>query len=130
VSPASITTKRTTALFTPFILALMSFAPPSHRDDFKIAIICVLKTEYNAVALVFDVFKNKKQNQYGKAEEDPNYHTTGRVENCNIILALLSHMGKVHAASAAASCQEKRCFLSEGRDRYDAGSQCGFVRRS
>jgi hypothetical protein len=27
-------------------------------------------------------------------------------------------------------CQEKRCFLSEGRDRYDAGSQCGFVRRS
>jgi hypothetical protein len=27
-------------------------------------------------------------------------------------------------------CQEKRCFLSEERDRYDAGSQYGFVRRS
>jgi nucleoside phosphorylase len=89
----------------------MSFVPPSTRDGFHIAIICALETEYNAVALVFDEFWDDQQDQYGKAQGDPNHYTTGRVGKYNVVLALLPHMGKVNAASAAASMRSSYCCI-------------------
>ncbi|KAL2201170.1 nucleoside phosphorylase domain-containing protein [Corynascus similis CBS 632.67] len=81
----------------------MTSAPPSGRDGFEVAIICALPIEYNAVSLLFDEFWDHEGDKYGKAPGDPNHYTTGRVGKYNVVLALLPHMGKVDAASAAAS---------------------------
>ncbi|KAL6412507.1 hypothetical protein AUP68_03710 [Ilyonectria robusta] len=76
--------------------------PPS-RDDFEVAIICALPLEYNAAFLIFDQLWDKDGDQYGRAPGDHNSYKTGRVGKYNVVLALLPHMGKVTAASAAAS---------------------------
>ncbi|KAK6197686.1 hypothetical protein LQW54_010648 [Pestalotiopsis sp. IQ-011] len=81
----------------------MSFREPSSRDDFDIAIVCALETEYNTVSLVFDEFWDEDEDKYGKAAGDSNHYTTGRIAHYNVVLALLPHMGKVNAAGAAAS---------------------------
>src|SRR5438034_9949769 len=76
---------------------------PSCREDFEIAIICALPLEYDAVALLFDEFWDEGGDQFGRAAGDPNTYTTGRIGKYNVVLALLPHMGKVNATSAAAS---------------------------
>ncbi|KAK7413539.1 hypothetical protein QQX98_007617 [Neonectria punicea] len=81
----------------------MSFPQPSRRDDFEVAIICALPLEYDAVSYIFDEFWDKNGDRYGRATGDPNSYTTGRVGKYNVVLALLPHMGKTNAASAAAS---------------------------
>lgn len=81
----------------------MSSSPPSDRDDFSVAIICALQSEYNAVSLVFDEFWDDDEDRYGKADGDPNHYTTGRIGKHDVVLALLPQMGKTNAASAAAS---------------------------
>jgi hypothetical protein len=89
----------------------MFSSPPSCRNDFYIAIVCALQLEYNAVCFIFNEFWNNEQKSYGKADEDPNYYTTDRVNYYNIILALLPYMGKMNAASAAASMRFSYCCL-------------------
>lgn len=81
----------------------MSTGKPASRDDFSIAIICALDTEYNAVALVFDQFWDEIGDVYGKADGDTNHYTTGRIAQHDVVLTLLPQMGKVSAAGAAAS---------------------------
>ncbi|KAH7123380.1 putative kinesin [Dactylonectria estremocensis] len=81
----------------------MSSPPPSRRDDFEVAIICALPLEYDAVSYIFDEFWDENGDRYGRATGDPNSYTTGRVGKYNVVLALLPHMGKTNAASAAAS---------------------------
>ncbi|KAM6516644.1 hypothetical protein FALCPG4_014822 [Fusarium falciforme] len=81
----------------------MSSLRPSRRDDFEVAIICALPLEYDAVSYIFDEFWDEDGDQYGRATGDPNSYTTGRVGKYNVVLALLPHMGKTNAASAAAS---------------------------
>lgn len=76
---------------------------PKTRDDFEVAIICALVLEYDAVSYVFDEFWDDDGDEYGRAGGDPNTYTTGRIGNYNVVLALLPHMGKANAASAAAS---------------------------
>ncbi|KAL7959140.1 nucleoside phosphorylase domain-containing protein [Trichoderma compactum] len=73
------------------------------RDDFEIAIVCALPLEYDAVCMLIDKFWDEDGHQYGKATRDPNIYTTGRIGKHNIVLVLLPDMGKVGAASAAAS---------------------------
>jgi nucleoside phosphorylase len=80
----------------------MAPSRPSHREDFEIAIVCALPREYDAVSLIFDEFWDKYGDQYGRAIGDLNNYKTGRIGKYNVVLALLSHMGKVNAASAAA----------------------------
>lgn len=82
---------------------IISSLRPSSRNDFEIAIICALPLEYDAVSYIFDEFWDESGDQYGRAERDPNNYTTGRVGKYNVVLALLPHMGKANAASAAAS---------------------------
>ncbi|UKZ67791.1 uncharacterized protein TrAtP1_008949 [Trichoderma atroviride] len=76
---------------------------PSRREDFEIAIICALPLEYDAVALLFDEFWDKDGDTFGRAAGDLNHYTTGRIGKHDAVLALLSHMGKTNAASAAAN---------------------------
>ncbi|RSM04103.1 hypothetical protein CEP52_007075 [Fusarium oligoseptatum] len=81
----------------------MPVSRPSRRDEFEIAIICALPLEYDAVSYTFDEFWDQDGDQYGRARNDPNTYTTGRIGSSNVVLALLSRMGKTSAASAAAS---------------------------
>lgn len=85
------------------LITVMCFSRPSHRDDFKIAIVCALKAEFDAVCLVVEEFWDESQDIYGKANGDINYYRTGRIGKHNIILLQLRQMGKAHAAAAAAS---------------------------
>lgn len=73
---------------------------PEGRDEFEIAIICALPLEADAVYYLFDEFF---PNKYHKAYGDTNHYTNGRIGKHNVILVILSGMGKVHAAGAAAS---------------------------
>jgi hypothetical protein len=76
---------------------------PSRRDDFDIAIICTTSFEYDAISYIFDEFWDEDGDQYRRAAGDTNHYTTGRMGNYSVVLALLPQMGKVGAASAAAS---------------------------
>ncbi|KAJ3469555.1 hypothetical protein MRS44_003620 [Fusarium solani] len=81
----------------------MPVSRPSRRDEFEVAIICALPLEYDAVSYIFDEFWDQDGDRYGRAPNDPNTYTTGRIGNFNVVLALLSRMGKTNAASTAAS---------------------------
>ncbi|UKZ68423.1 uncharacterized protein TrAtP1_009459 [Trichoderma atroviride] len=78
-------------------------AAPPRREDFNVAVICAIVTEYNAVCQIFDEFWDEEGDQYGRAEGDLNTYTTGRIGKHNVVLALLPHIGKSNAAAAAAS---------------------------
>ncbi|UPK98029.1 hypothetical protein LCI18_008964 [Fusarium solani-melongenae] len=74
--------------------------PPASRNDFEIAIVCALPLEYDAVSHLVDEFWDDER--YGRAAGDPYEYTTGRIGPFNIVIALLSGMGKVNATSATA----------------------------
>ena len=77
---------------------------PTSRDEFEIAIVCALKVEYNAVSLLVDEFwDGKSGSSYGKAPGDPNWYRTGRIGKANVVLVLLSDMGKASSASSTTS---------------------------
>jgi nucleoside phosphorylase len=76
---------------------------PSTREEFEIGIICTLPLEFDAVALLFDEFWDQHGDPFGRAAGDSNTYTTGRIGKHDVVLALLSNMGKVAAAAAAAS---------------------------
>ncbi|KAL6890372.1 hypothetical protein GGI43DRAFT_430563 [Trichoderma evansii] len=84
---------------------------PARREDFEVAILCALPLEYDAVALLFDEFWDKDGDVYGRAAGDLNTYTTGRIGKHDVVLALLCHMGKVNAASAAANMRSSYGFL-------------------
>ncbi len=76
---------------------------PARREDFRIAIICAMPLEYDAVSLIFDTFFDEEGDPYGKAPGDTNQYTTGRIGRHDVVLVLLSDVGKAPAAGAAAS---------------------------
>ncbi|KAK2047239.1 phosphorylase superfamily protein [Colletotrichum somersetense] len=76
---------------------------PTRRDEFEIAVVCALSLEYDAAALAFDGFWDDDGDTYGRAAGDTNTYCTGRIGQYNVVLALLPNMGKVSAASTAAS---------------------------
>jgi nucleoside phosphorylase len=76
---------------------------PKDREDFKIAIICALPLEADAVEALFDKFWGDDGEMYGKALGDPNAYTTGVIGLHNVVLAYLPGMGKGSAASASSS---------------------------
>ncbi len=76
---------------------------PSSRDDFEIAIICALRIERDAVEALLDDEYETGGFSYGKAVEDPNAYTTGRLGNQHVVLAYMSNMGKASAAAVASN---------------------------
>ncbi|KAM0548171.1 hypothetical protein ACHAPJ_009969 [Fusarium lateritium] len=71
------------------------------REDFQIAIVCALALEYNAISHIIDEFWD--ESTLGRSAGDPNTYFFGRIVDSNVVLVLLSGMGKVSAASATAS---------------------------
>ncbi|KAJ6260517.1 phosphorylase superfamily protein [Drechslerella dactyloides] len=82
---------------------MSSLSRPSHRDEFDTAIICALRLEFNAVTLLFDEYWDQDGHSYGKVPGDRNTYIVGRMEQRNVVLVLLSGIGKVNAATAAAN---------------------------
>lgn len=76
---------------------------PGHRSDFRIAIICALTLESDAVQDVFD--KRWDEVNHGKTSEDPNQYTTGVIGRHNVVLVHMPGMGKSNGASVAANCR-------------------------
>ena len=68
---------------------------PRRREDFEIAVFCALPLEYDAVSLMLD----EMWDEHGSN----NLYKTGRIGKHNVVVALLSGMGKASAASTAAS---------------------------
>ncbi|KAL7948310.1 hypothetical protein V8C42DRAFT_342360 [Trichoderma barbatum] len=74
---------------------------PTQRSEFKIAIVCALQVEYDAVCLLVDEFWDDED--FGRAESDLNFYTTGHIHNHNVVILLLASMGKTSAASSIAN---------------------------
>src|SRR5271155_1591873 len=75
--------------------------PSPPRRDFEIAIICALPLEASVVGALFD--KRYYDKTYSKALGDPNAYSTGVIGHHNVVLVHMPNMGKVAAATAAAS---------------------------
>lgn len=76
---------------------------PSRRENFEVAIVCALETEFEAACFVIEEFWDENGDFYGKAAGDMNSYRTGRIGRHNVVLLLLPGMGKVNAAHAAAN---------------------------
>ncbi|KAI6619942.1 hypothetical protein MCOR14_010313 [Pyricularia oryzae] len=73
---------------------------PSDRSEFKIAIVCALTCEADAVDLLFD---EQFEKPYGRAEGDTNTYSTGRIAGHAVVLLQLPGVGPQAAASGGAS---------------------------
>ncbi|KAK4172528.1 hypothetical protein QBC36DRAFT_337674 [Triangularia setosa] len=78
---------------------------PSSRSDFRIAIICALAVEFDAVFLLVDQFWDEPVNPFGKAPVELPFRCTGRIGSSNVIVVLLSNIGNVAAAGLRSSFQ-------------------------
>ena len=75
---------------------------PPHREDYEIAVICVLHEENNAFEALFG--KDWEEHEkYPKASSDSNSYSMGRIGQADVVLAFQRSMGKENAASAAAN---------------------------
>ncbi|PNP60667.1 hypothetical protein FNYG_14581 [Fusarium nygamai] len=82
---------------------MASVQPPADRKDFRVAIVCALPLEADAIALLFDHFWDKERDPYGRADGDTNTYITGRIGEHNIALAVLPNIGTASTAAAIAS---------------------------
>ncbi|KAH7124426.1 hypothetical protein EDB81DRAFT_872496 [Dactylonectria macrodidyma] len=82
---------------------MASQKPPADRKSFRVAIICALPREADAVNLLFDQFWDEDRDPYGRADGDTNIYITGRIGDHHIVLAVLPSMGTNSAAAATAS---------------------------
>ncbi|KAI1359951.1 nucleoside phosphorylase domain-containing protein [Xylaria arbuscula] len=74
-----------------------------HRNDIAIAIICALPLEAEAVLTIFDHLWNIQC--LGNLGRDKNAYSVGAIGCHNVVLVHMSGMGRVPAATAAASCR-------------------------
>lgn len=80
-----------------------SLPVPQHRGDFKIAIICALTLESDAIQDVFD--RRWDDIKYGKMPGDPNQYTMGAIGRHHVVVVHMPGMGKSNGASVAANCR-------------------------
>ncbi|KAJ0421435.1 hypothetical protein BJY00DRAFT_108859 [Aspergillus carlsbadensis] len=78
---------------------------PCSKDDFKVAIICALPLEANAVLSLFDhLWDSDSPPLTDRDAADPNSYSMGVMEGRNVVLAHQPGMGKATAASVAFFC--------------------------
>ncbi|KAJ4308983.1 hypothetical protein N0V84_011766 [Fusarium piperis] len=77
--------------------------PPADRKRFRVAIVCALSREADAVTLLFDQFWDEDRDPYGRADGDTNTYITGRIGDHHVVLAVLPNTGNNSAAAATAS---------------------------
>ncbi|CEJ90691.1 hypothetical protein VHEMI06456 [[Torrubiella] hemipterigena] len=81
---------------------------PTSRNQFRVAILCALTIEADAVEALFDhIWDDLEENQrpLGKVAGDPNSYTLGVIGRHNVVLAHMPSMGVASAASVASSCK-------------------------
>ncbi|KAL7936336.1 hypothetical protein V8C35DRAFT_254880 [Trichoderma chlorosporum] len=75
--------------------------PPLY-EDFEVAIICTEASQFNAITSSFDEFFSPDGDEHGEpAPEEGVNISTGRIGMHNVVLALLTRIGKTGAASEA-----------------------------
>ncbi|KAM0347788.1 hypothetical protein ACHAP4_011235 [Fusarium culmorum] len=82
---------------------MASQGPPIDRRSFRVAIVCALPREADAVSLLFDHFWDRERGPYGRADGDTNHSITGRIGGHDVVLAVLPNMSTNCAAAATAS---------------------------
>jgi len=80
---------------------MADFRQPATRSGFKIAIICALTRERDAVMEMLD--QTWDHSAYGKAPADTNTYRFGRIGSHNVVVAQLPNMAIEASASTAAS---------------------------
>ncbi|CAI6092239.1 unnamed protein product [Clonostachys chloroleuca] len=81
---------------------------PANRGEFRIALVCALPREADAIILLFDQkWGEEEVKSYGRAEGDQNDYTTGRIGQHDVVLAYLPGMGTQNAAAEAASMKTR-----------------------
>ncbi|BCS19910.1 5'-methylthioadenosine/S-adenosylhomocysteine nucleosidase family protein [Aspergillus puulaauensis] len=85
--------------------SLPGIPAPETRNDFKIAILCALPLEADAVEALFDRRWDDDGDRFGKALGDPNAYSTGVIGAHNVVLVYMPGMGKSHGAAVAAHCR-------------------------
>ncbi|OLN96972.1 Nephrocystin-3-like protein 2 [Colletotrichum chlorophyti] len=102
---------------------MCSYPQPRSCADIRIAVICALPREYDAVILAFDEIWNDVGDRRNPALRQHNNHTLGRIGVHNVVLALLPNMGKVGAANEAARLRS----IYEGLEIAFLTGVCGGV---
>ncbi|KAF5236404.1 hypothetical protein FAUST_6554 [Fusarium austroamericanum] len=84
-----------------------SSRPPRPNDcrDFKIAVICALTLEADAIEALFDHHWDDDSPSFDGEPSGPKVYSTGVIGCHNVVLVRMPGMGKVHAATAAYSCR-------------------------
>ncbi|KAL4915091.1 nucleoside phosphorylase domain-containing protein [Aspergillus aurantiobrunneus] len=72
------------------------------RDDFRVAIICALPLEFDAVQALLDERYDESISRFGQ-KGDANWYRTGRIGQHDVVLTFLPDKGRRSAASAASS---------------------------
>jgi nucleoside phosphorylase len=80
---------------------MASTQPPKDRNSFRVAIVCALPREADAVSLLFDEFWDETGDPYGREDSDTNIYITGRIGNHNVVLTILPGMGTNNATAAS-----------------------------
>ncbi|KAF5643432.1 transcription factor [Fusarium tjaetaba] len=81
---------------------MVSTQPPKDRNEFRIAIVCALPCDADAITLLFDEFWDEISAPYERLETDRNTYITGRIGQHNIVLVTLPRPGCTSAASGSA----------------------------
>ncbi|KAL4861748.1 hypothetical protein BDV12DRAFT_203719 [Aspergillus spectabilis] len=76
---------------------------PRTRDDFAIAIICVLPLEAEAVEALFDETYDQLGRYYSKQQGDANAYINGRIGKHDVVLCYMPGTDKGSAAGVASS---------------------------
>ncbi|KAL5592093.1 hypothetical protein FOVSG1_010982 [Fusarium oxysporum f. sp. vasinfectum] len=80
---------------------MASTRPPKDRNSFRVAILCALPREADAVSLLFDEFWDETGDPYGREDSDSNFYITGRIGKHNVVLTILPGIGTNSAAAAS-----------------------------
>ncbi|KAL3482183.1 hypothetical protein BJX99DRAFT_252899 [Aspergillus californicus] len=72
---------------------------PKSRDDFRIAIICALPLEAEAVEALFDEHYDRLGEYYGRQPGDTNIYINGRIGKHDVVLCCYDYMRKRGGAS-------------------------------
>jgi nucleoside phosphorylase len=89
----------------------MPIPPPSSREDFKIAIICALTLEAQAVVQLFDAIYDENLDQYRKAPGDNNAYTLGSIGKYHVVLVYMPGPGRGYASSVATNVKRSYACL-------------------
>ncbi|KAF4949211.1 hypothetical protein FGADI_9068 [Fusarium gaditjirri] len=79
--------------------------PPKDRCCFRVAIICTLPLEFNAIRSLFDFTWQEQHHHCRKVKGDTNHYVNVRIGDLDVVVLPLSSTGNVSAATAVANLE-------------------------